>query len=99
MGLLAVGTPLQWEDNIPYLEKVKQNGVTQLLKIMTRSNEVKGKPFLWGDELEYVLIDNKTNKITVNNDDILIKLNTDLEAECKQKDLVYHPEYAMLNPT
>ncbi|KAL6928174.1 hypothetical protein ACO0SA_002906 [Hanseniaspora valbyensis] len=93
MGLLAVGTPLQWEDSLQYLEKVKYNGVTQLLKIMKESDKVKNKPFLWGDELEYILIDNKNNKLTVNNDDILIELNTELESECKKNDLVYHPEY------
>lgn len=93
MGLLSVGTPLQWEDSIQYLEKVKYNGVTQLLRIMKQSDKVTNKPFLWGDELEYILIDNSSNKITVNNDDILIKVNTDLDAECVQENLVYHPEY------
>lgn len=93
MGLLSVGTPLQWEDSIQYLEKVKYNGITQLLRIMKQSDKVTNKPFLWGDELEYILLDNGSNKITVNNDDILIKVNTVLNAECEQKNLVYHPEY------
>ena len=93
MGLLALGTPLDWEDSLPYIEKVKANGITQLLNILEKADEIKDKPYLWGDELEYMLIDAKTNKISVDNDDILTIMNTQFDKECKDNDLVYHPEY------
>ena len=93
MGLLALGTPLNWEDSIPFIEKVKTNGITQLLNILGKADQIKDKPYLWGDELEYLLIDAKNNKISVDNDDILTILNTEFEKECKDNDLVYHPEY------
>lgn len=57
MGLLSTGTPLAWEEAAKYAEKVRREGIEQLINIY---NRVKGRTLdnlRWGDELEYVMVE------------------------------------------
>lgn len=51
MGLLVVGTPLDWDDSKSSIDKVKRDGVTQFLALYDRLKGREGEPLYWGDEV------------------------------------------------
>jgi glutamate--cysteine ligase catalytic subunit len=51
MGLLALGTPLNWEETKPLAEHIRYHGITQFLNTWNRWKDVTGKGLLWGDEV------------------------------------------------
>lgn len=51
MGLLALGTPLNWEQTKPLADHIRNHGITQFLVTWDRWKNVTGKGLLWGDEV------------------------------------------------
>lgn len=51
MGLLALGTPLDWPDTKPLAEHIRYHGITQFLNTWDRWKDRTGKGLLWGDEV------------------------------------------------
>jgi glutamate--cysteine ligase catalytic subunit len=51
MGLLAIGTPLTWEEALKYADHVRYHGITQLLNIWNRYKTRSGDKLYWGDEV------------------------------------------------
>jgi glutamate--cysteine ligase catalytic subunit len=51
MGLLSVGTPLEWKDAKAYCEHVRNNGIEQFVNIFNRLKGRKEDILLWGDEV------------------------------------------------
>jgi glutamate--cysteine ligase catalytic subunit len=53
MGLLALGTPLTWDETKPLAEHIREHGITQFLHTWNRWKDSpgKGKGLLWGDEV------------------------------------------------
>jgi len=51
MGLLALGTPLNWEETKPLAEHIRYHGITQFLHTWDRWKDITGKGLLWGDEV------------------------------------------------
>lgn len=51
MGLLVVGTPLDWDSSKPAIAKVKHDGITQFLALYDRLKGREGEPLYWGDEV------------------------------------------------
>lgn len=51
MGLLALGTPLAWDDAKQHADHVRTHGITQFLNIWDRLKERCGDELLWGDEV------------------------------------------------
>lgn len=51
MGLLALGTPLNWEQTKPLADHIRNHGITQFLNTWNRWKDVSGKGLLWGDEV------------------------------------------------
>lgn len=51
MGLLALGTPLAWEDASKYADHVREHGITQFLHIWDKLKGRVGDGLLWGDEV------------------------------------------------
>jgi glutamate--cysteine ligase catalytic subunit len=51
MGLLALGTPLNWEETKPLAEHIRCHGITQFLNTWDRWKDITGKGLLWGDEV------------------------------------------------
>lgn len=51
MGLLALGTPLPWEEAKTHSDYVKEHGIEQFLKIWHRLKDRTGDVLLWGDEV------------------------------------------------
>ena len=57
MGLLSQGVPLDWISSLPYHNYIKQHGIIQFLNIYNTYHNRKDDIFLWGDEVEMLLID------------------------------------------
>lgn len=53
MGLLALGTPLAWEDASKYADHVREHGITQFLYIWDKLKGRVGDGLLWGDEVSH----------------------------------------------
>ena len=51
MGLLALGTPLPWDEAKEYANHVRSHGITQFLQIWNRYKDRRGFELLWGDEV------------------------------------------------
>lgn len=97
MGLLSLGTPLEWHESRQYNEHVRENGIEQLLYIFKAANGRKGDALLWGDEIEYMTCafdSNERNvKLAIDDDDVLGVLNTEDAGMCQAHDSSFHPEY------
>lgn len=68
MGFLSKGKPLHWSDAQKYLAYVKQHGVTQFLQLYQAAKDRNTETFLWGDEIESILVvlDPKTNTVRLS---------------------------------
>ncbi|KAG7660450.1 GSH1 [[Candida] subhashii] len=100
MGLLSLGTPLDWHQSKQYNDHVRYNGITQLINIFKQhSNTRTNDKFLWGDEVEYMMVDidraNKTARLSIDKDYILDDLNDMNKSLYKalQNNVSFHPEY------
>ncbi|EMG45597.1 GCS1 Glutamate--cysteine ligase [Candida maltosa Xu316] len=99
MGLLSLGTPLNWDESKKYNEHVRTNGITQLINIFNQHQHRKHDKFLWGDEVEYMLIDvndrDHTARLAIDKDYIINDLNDPekLLPLADEKNVSYHPEY------
>lgn len=52
MGLLNFdGEPLSWENSKPYLNHIKEHGITQFLNIYNSVKDRHGDILKWGDEV------------------------------------------------
>lgn len=56
MGLLAIGTPLDWPEAEKRADQVRNWGIEQLLAIWNRAKGKEGEALLWGDEIEYLVV-------------------------------------------
>lgn len=75
MGFLTDGTALTWEEAQQYLELIKSEGIKQLIHIYNNYQTRKGDSFLWGDEIEYLLVtvdpEKKTAKLCLRGATVL----------------------------
>ena len=55
MGLLALGTPLDWPETKPLADHIRYHGITQFLNIWNQWKDQSGKGLLWGDEVSLCL--------------------------------------------
>jgi glutamate--cysteine ligase catalytic subunit len=51
MGLLALGTPLPWNEAKKHADHVRFHGISQFLHIWDRLKDRTGDELLWGDEV------------------------------------------------
>ncbi|KAJ3255546.1 hypothetical protein HK103_006182 [Boothiomyces macroporosus] len=101
MGLLSLGTPLDWPEVKPHISHVKSHGIKQFLNIWNRVKTRTKDYLLWGEEVEYCVVkfddENKTAKLYLDADEVLFKL-MDLEKQSLSQGLVFEsswkPEYA-----
>ena len=100
MGLLSLGTPLEWNEAKKYADHVRENGINQFLNIWNRVKTRKKDRLLWGDEVEYcvVSVDSnlKTAHLSLKAYETLIQLE-DLEMKSIRSigvfDSSWKPEY------
>jgi glutamate--cysteine ligase catalytic subunit len=55
MGLLSLGTPLDWPETKKLANHIRHHGITQFLYTWDRWVGKKGEPLLWGDEVGFSL--------------------------------------------
>lgn len=65
MGLLSEGTPLAWADTKQHCDHVREHGIVQLLHTIRAARGREGDAFLWGDEIEYIVVNLAHNKATL----------------------------------
>lgn len=56
MGLLALGTALDWPDAKKQADLVREWGIKQLLEIWNKAKGKESDAMLWGDEVEYLVV-------------------------------------------
>ncbi|KAL2264822.1 hypothetical protein VTJ83DRAFT_7332 [Remersonia thermophila] len=56
MGLLALGTALDWPDAKKQARLVREWGIKQLLEIWNKAKGKERDAMLWGDEVEYLVV-------------------------------------------
>lgn len=102
MGLLSLGTPMDWHESKKWNEHVRENGIEQLLNIFRQHAKRDGDKFLWGDEVEYMLVDvNRKEaqaRLSIDHDHILEDLNDEEGhpeqfARAEAANVSFHPEY------
>ncbi|KAG7737419.1 hypothetical protein KL929_003115 [Ogataea haglerorum] len=99
MGLLSLGTPLHWNDSRLYAEHVRINGIIQLINCFNAARDRKNDPFLWGDEVEYMMVkldrEHKFARLAIDKDYILKDLGEDGSSYevAVSNNVVFHPEY------
>lgn len=97
MGLLSLGTPLEWREAKPYADHVREHGIIQLVNIWKNSRDKHWKQLLWGDEVEYIVVkfdkDNKRSILSLCQAEVLDRLNDCQELQKWQDPPTFHPEY------
>ncbi|CAD1808733.1 Glutamate-cysteine ligase family protein [Candida parapsilosis] len=99
MGLLSLGTPLDWHESKKHNEHVRDNGITQLINIFRQHYNRDNDRFFWGDEVEYMLVDldeqSKTAKLAIDKDFVLDDLNDETKSlpKAQENNVLFHPEY------
>ena len=51
MGLLSLGTPLDWDQAKNFSEHVRSHGIDQFVNTWLRLKDRHGDELLWGDEV------------------------------------------------
>ncbi|CEJ93038.1 Putative Glutamate-cysteine ligase [[Torrubiella] hemipterigena] len=83
MGLLALGTPLEWPEAKKRADQVREWGIKQLLEIWNKAKGKERDALLWGDEVEYLVVTySKSNErvlLSLRQAEILKALAADQE--------------------
>ena len=81
MGLLALGTPLDWPEAKQNASHVREWGIEQLLAIWRRAKGKERDALLWGDEVEYLVValddEHRKARLSLRQADILAALAQD----------------------
>ncbi|KAK3360140.1 glutamate-cysteine ligase-domain-containing protein [Lasiosphaeria hispida] len=81
MGLLALGTALDWPDAKKQAHLVRAWGIKQLLEIWNKAKGKERDALLWGDEVEYLVVtysdDDPKVLLSLRQADILTALAND----------------------
>uniref|UniRef100_A0A3P9AF18 Glutamate--cysteine ligase n=1 Tax=Esox lucius TaxID=8010 RepID=A0A3P9AF18_ESOLU len=97
MGLLSQGSPLNWEETKKYADHVRKHGIVQFLNIYNKVKERQKDVLLWGDEVEYMLIemDDKNEKVrlVLNGGEVLETLQDKGEKTNPNHPTLWRPEY------
>ncbi|KAI8672458.1 Glutamate--cysteine ligase [Fusarium sp. Ph1] len=83
MGLLALGTALDWPEAKKRAPQVREWGIKQLLEIWNKAKGKERDALLWGDEVEYLVVtyseDNQKVLLSLRQAEILEALAADKE--------------------
>lgn len=97
MGLLALGTPLHWNEGKKLSDHVKEHAIVQLLHSFAEARLRKEDKFLWGDEIEYMMVhmDGGRATLALEEDQVLSRLGDEGENHhlAVKAGVLFHPEY------
>jgi len=98
MGLLSVGTLLDWKETKSHADLVRQKGIQQFINIYNKVKERKNDCLKWGDEVEFSLIkfdhENKRCYLLLRADQLLPVLQEPEERNEPDLKSLWRPEYA-----
>jgi len=105
MGFLSEGTTFTWEEACEKpIDFVKKHGVLQFLNFYHKYKERSGDAFLWGDEIEYILInlqkDKKRAYLVLRGHEIIENLSLEEKEQLEGKsrtskiNMLWRPEYS-----
>jgi glutamate--cysteine ligase catalytic subunit len=103
MGLLVLGEPISWRQTALLRYFVKYHGIIQFIKAYNKHKNRKCDRFLWGDEIECLLLhmDDETHtlKAQLRANQILEELHQEQAAKANidtgsELNITFHPEYA-----
>ena len=96
MGLLSLGTPLDWSETKINSNLIRKNGIEQFIRIYKKFKNSKNYPFKWGDEIEFSLIrfdhSNKKCQLLLKAEQLLDELKQFEKTD--SLNITFHPEYA-----
>ena len=97
MGLLSVGTPLEWDEAKQYADIIREKGIKQFINIHNKVKDRKNDCLKWGDEVEFIVVkfDHKNKKchLLLKAPELLPVLQGPEERNEKTLTL-WRPEYA-----
>ncbi|ODA83736.1 hypothetical protein RJ55_02251 [Drechmeria coniospora] len=104
MGLLALGTALEWPEAKKRAHQVREWGILQLLEIWNKAKGKERDAMLWGDEVEYLVVTYSENDpkvlLSLRQAEILKALAADKDLAAKggcvspvDGDVVAKPKY------
>lgn len=92
MGLLQLGTALDWPDAKKNADQVRNWGIKQLLEIWNKAKTKERDALLWGDEVEYLVVSYDKEKpkvlLSLRQADILEALANDSTLAADRKSVV-----------
>jgi glutamate--cysteine ligase catalytic subunit len=98
MGLLTLGTPLEWSEIKQYVDLVHQKGIKQFINLYKSFKDQKNDCLKWGDEVEFCLIkldhDNKKAYLLLNAEKLLPILQLPEINEDENVKALWRPEYS-----
>lgn len=101
MGLLTKGTPLTWEQTIPYLDYIKEHGIAQFIALYHRLKSREGDQLRWGDEIEYTIVKfdhaGKKVRVSLRAEEVLGRLHAEEEVNAligTENPFLWRPEFA-----
>jgi glutamate--cysteine ligase catalytic subunit len=65
MGFLSEGQTLNWEETQKWVDYVREHGVEQFLSLYRNNKDRVGDVALWGDEVEYSVVQVNPEERTV----------------------------------
>lgn len=85
MGFLEYGKPLSWEETKKVIERVKIDGIRQLLHVYLLNRNREDLDLKWGDEMEYNLLHfdhkSKITKLYADAHNVIEQLNHNERAD------------------
>ncbi|KPI83822.1 putative gamma-glutamylcysteine synthetase [Leptomonas seymouri] len=93
MGLLTTGgEPMPWgtDAHTRAIPHVSAHGILQFLNVYKCKKDLKGMPFLWGEELEHQLIHVHANTVTLSLEGAKVMERLSARAD---NNAIWHPEY------
>uniref|UniRef100_A0A3P8VTN5 Glutamate--cysteine ligase n=1 Tax=Cynoglossus semilaevis TaxID=244447 RepID=A0A3P8VTN5_CYNSE len=98
MGLLSLGSPLNWEESKKYADHIRKHGIIQFLNIYNKLKDRQKDVLKWGDEVEYMLLemDHQDQKVrlVLHGEDVVETLQHQGEKINPNHPTLWRPEYA-----
>uniref|UniRef100_A0A914V6Y5 Glutamate--cysteine ligase n=1 Tax=Plectus sambesii TaxID=2011161 RepID=A0A914V6Y5_9BILA len=101
MGLLTKGSPLSWDETVPYIDYIKEHGIKQFIAMYHRLKARQGDQLKWGDEIEYTIVKfdeaNKKVRVSLRAEELLSRLQAAEEVNAlvgTENRFLWRPEYA-----
>ncbi|CAI4222007.1 unnamed protein product [Auanema sp. JU1783] len=101
MGLLTKGSPLTWDETVPFVDYIKTHGIAQFINLYHRLKDRAGDQLKWGDEIEYTIVkfdhENKKVRVSCRAEELLSRLQAKEKVNAlvgTVNNFLWRPEFA-----